>query len=449
MDTPTATAPTATVTLPGGQTIAPDQVNIGTQTAPNIINTSSASRNTTNQSSAALNNALSMFNIGNGQTPNTGNTGTGTPTNPTAPITPNTGTDTTTTPDASDPYVQTLNQISSNSNASTQMLVNSILTAKTQQSNAADKQYTAYKQGLQLLGIEHNAAQSTPDLLAGQVNAAEDEHQQKLQTIQSNTAKALATAQTAQENNDFKTLNAQMAYVKELNTEKVQALKDYQTSLTTQPKIAADVAHNVYTTMQTLDPADQEAFIQQVSQQYGLPLGTLVTALTDEQAKVTTAATKATTAQATADAKTVLSPAEAKTLGVPYGTTTAEAQKMGIVPATGKTGKAASTASITKEMIANMQSRLTDETPVDPTTGKPDPSSTYSVSKGGYVDPYAYQSAYQQWAQAGGTTKAFLTAFPPSDYVSTSFVSQAPSSYPSYLLPKTAKASASGGSRTS
>lgn len=416
--------PSATVTLPGGQTIAPNQVNTGTRDVPNIIATSGPSRTATNQSSAALSNALGMFNIGNGN-PQAPNTAPGTP----APITPATpggtpsaaGTTTGETAPA-DPYIAQLQSMSASSNNSTKMLIQNILDTKQQQTSSVDRQYAAYKQGLQLLGIQHNAAQSTPDLLMGQVNAAEDTHQQKLQAVQSNIAKALATAQQAQENNDFKTLNAQMAYVKEQNAEKVAALKAYQTGFSTQPKIAANVAHSVYATMQTLDPADQEAFIQQVSQQYGLPLGTLVTALTDEHAKQDTASTKAESAQATLDAKGILSPAEAKTLGVKYGTTKADAAKMGIVPTTKSTARNGGAGALTKAQIAAGESRLQSSKGTD-----------------GYVDPFTYQQAYDSWTKNGGTTAKFISAFPPKDYVN-----PAATNLPKYLMPAKAKSAASG-----
>jgi hypothetical protein len=425
------TATAAPAVLPGGQTVGADQVNIGTAATPNIINTSGPSRSTTAQNSAALNNALATVGISqptsnNGQN-NTGTgTGTGSTTTSVNPTNTTINTDGSTTQTATDdPYITSLNNLSASSNASTKNLINSIVNTKNTQSAATDKQYAAYKQGLQLLGIQHNEAQSTPDLLASNINQAEDQHQQKLQTIDANYSKALTDAQTAQDNNDFKTLNQQMAYIKQLNLEKTNELKAYQTTLLNQPKVATSVAQSVYSTMQTLDRLDQESFIQQVAAKYNLPLGSLVQALTDEHTKTQAAATKETSAEATAAAKGILSPSEAKTLGVPYGTTAAQAQKMGIVPTTAKSGKGSATA-ITKAQISAGEAYL------DNTRG-PDK----------FVDPFAYAKAYTDFTAKGGTTKAFITAFPPKDYVN-----PAATNLPSYLMPGKTKGSASSAKKS-
>lgn len=380
------------------------------QQTNNLINTSNGSRTTTAASSSALASALANFNISNTPTTNTSGSGSSTDTTPA----------TIGTLDPNDPYVASLNALSANSDTASKLLISNIMASKQTQANAVDDQYDNYKRGLQLLGIQHNEAQSTPDLLAGHINQAEDQHQQKLQTIDQETNKALATAQQAQDTNDFKTLNAQMAYVKQLNAEKATTLKSYNDAITAQPKIAADVAHNVYATMQTLDPADQETFIQSVAQQYNLPLGTLVTALTDEQGKQTVATTKAASAQATADAKNVLTPAEAKTLGVPYGTTVAAAQKMGITPTSKSTGTSG-TGSISKTQIDAVKSKLIEAKGTD-----------------GHTDPFLYQQAYQDWTAKGGSTAAFVKAYPPKDYVN-----PAATNLPAFLMPPTTKTSSS------
>lgn len=429
MDT-TSQAPTI---LPNGTQIAPNQVNVGTVDAPNIqtaqppiINTSSSSRNTSAKSSADLNTALAMYGLSTppvpgAATPNTTNVTTTTPS-----TTVNADGSTNTDQNMSiDPYIQSLNNISTSSNASTKLLVNSILAAKSRNQNSVDSQYNAYKQGLQLLGVQHNEAQSTPDLLMGHIQSAENDHQQKLQDIESNTAKALVTAQQAQEDNDFKTLNAQMSYIKQLNAEKAQVLKNYQTSLTQQPKLADGVAHSVYGILQTLSPDDQETFLQSVSQKYNLPLGTLVTALGDEKTKSDAATAKVTAAQLKTDQSQVLSPTEAKTLGVKYGTTKADAAKMGIVPTTAKKG-ASATGTINKEQIAFGEKKL-------------------QAAKGadGFVAPEIYKQAYDSWTSAGGTSAKFITTYPPKNYVN-----PAATTLPSYLMPAKAKAAASSGRKS-
>lgn len=369
----------------------------------NLITTSGTSRATTAANSGALDSALAQFNISTTPTQTSAN-GSGSDTTPV----------TVGTLDQNDPYVAKLNSMAASSDTATKLLVSNIIASKTQQANSVNSQYDNYKRGLQLLGIQHNEAQSTPDLLMGHINQAEDQHQQKLQALDIETNKALATAQQAQQDNDFKTLNAQMAYVKQLNAEKAATLKSYNTAITQQPKIAADVAHNVYATMQTLSPDDQESFLQAVAKQYNLPLGTLVTALTDEQGKQTIAEQKVTKAEQ----DELLSPAEAKTLGVKYGTTKEQASKLGIVPTT-KKNTSTPTGSITKEQIAIGEQKL-------------------DASKGPdhYVDPYVYQQAYDDWTKKGGTTAKFLTTYPPKNYVNPKATN-----LPSYLMPTKAAAS--------
>lgn len=370
----------------------------------NLVVTSGNSRTATNQASSSLDAAYAQFGITDPNQPNNTNNGGSDTTTDTA------GTD-------ADPYIQQLKTISSNSDAASKLLIQNILTSKQTQSNSVDSQYDNYKRGLQLLGIQHNDAQSAPELLMGHIQQAENDHQSKLQTIVANTNKALATAQTARDNGDFKELQAQMNYVKQLNTEKQTELKNYNDTLTKQPKVAGDVAHSVYSTLQTLSPDDQQAFIQAVAGQYKLPLGVLTTALTDEKAKADAADVKSQTAQATLDSKTadkLLSPSEAKTLGVKYGTTQAQAAKMGIVPTT-KTSGASGTGKISKAQIALGEQKLNASRGTDH-----------------FVDPYVYQQAYEDWTSPakGGTTKAFILAYPPKDYVN-----PAATNLPTYLMP--------------
>lgn len=66
-------------------------------------------------------------------------------------------------------------------------------------------------------------------------------------------------------------------------------------------------------------------------------------------------------------------------------------------------------------------------------------SSALEQSRGtdGYVDPTIYQNLYQAWVKAGGSTKDFLSVYPPKDYVNPDNTW-----LPSYLMPSTASAGA-------
>lgn len=375
-----------------------------------LVTTSGTSRTNTAQASAALDAALTQFGISSpqqGDAASGSGSGTGTPTDA--------GTD-------ADPYVQQLKTLAASGDASTKLLTQNILATKASQSAATDAQYDNYKRGLQLLGIQHNDAQSAPELLMGHVQQAENDHQARLSTITANANKALAAAKTAQDNGDFKELQAQMNYAKQLNAEKQTELKNYNDTLIQQPKVATDVAHSVYGTLQTLSPDDQQSFIQAVASQYKLPLGTLTTALTDEKAKADAADVKSKTAQAALDSKTagkLLSPSEAKSLGVKYGTTQADAAKMGIVPTTKASG-ASGAGSITKAMIDVGKSKLIEAEGTD-----------------GKTDPYLYKQAYDDWIKKGGSTAGFVSNYPPSKYVNPQATN-----LPSYLMPAKAKAAA-------
>lgn len=186
---------------------------------------------------------------------------------------------------ANDPYAQMLDKLSATSNASTKALIASIQAERERQGNSIDVQYDNYKRGLQLLGIQHNEAQSTPDLLMGHIQQAETEHQQKIQALDVEEKKALMDAETAQAKGDLDILKEKMDRVKAIQEEKQQALKDIYDTMNTQTSIAENQAHQIYDVFSKLDPADQEIFIQEVAKKYNLPLAALTVALADEKAK--------------------------------------------------------------------------------------------------------------------------------------------------------------------
>lgn len=362
--------------------IAPDS---GVQATPNqLINSSTQSRTQTNQSSAALDSAFKQFNI----TPSSSTADTTEPNKPdTTPVTMDSV--------SNDPYIQTLKAMSAKSDAGSQALISSILATKQNQQNTVNTQYDNYKKGLMALGIEHNEAQSSPDLLMGHIQQAENEHQSKLQTIEANTAKSLANAQTARDNGDFKTLNSEMAYIKTLNAQKQTELKNYYDTITKNVTVSKDVAGAVYDQFSKLNPDDRQAFIQGVAKQYNLPLGQLTQALITQKATEDKAALASENAQATLHNK--LNPKSA-----------------------GSKGGTDGTYKYTSNDLASYNSLLkSGGTGADGTVYAPQGN-----GKGGndtYVDPGAYNAVYQEWSDSGGTNKGFLSKFPvkmvnPSSY---------------------------------
>lgn len=307
----------------------------------------------------------------------------------------------------SDPYIQQLDTMASRSNDSTNALIQNIKAIKTRQANAIDAQYNNYKSGLQLLGIQTNAAQVTPDLLMSHINEAETEHQQKLSDLDNEEVKALADAETAKENNDFKTLATKMDYVKGIQKEKTDALRSYQEALTTQAKgiqeqgdaTAKVIAPDIYTTLQTLDPADQESFLVSISKKFNIPLTSLITALVPEKE----AADKAAAKKEDADNE-LLSPTEAATLGVPYGTTKAEATKKGITPSRYKpdSGNISDTKAEKNEIAQGKNVLKTGKLPDGTVVGN-------GQGSDGYYDPGVYNKLFELWT---GTPKDFIAKYP-------------------------------------
>lgn len=311
----------------------------------------------------------------------------------------------------SDPIIQQLDNLAARSNTSTQMMVQNIKATKARQAAKVDEQYKNYESGMQLLGIQTNQAQVTPDLLMSHINEAETEHLQKLQDLDNEETKATMDAENAQANNDFKTLSSKMDYIKQIKTEKATALKDYNDALTKADDKATKqgdavskvIAPDIYDTLQGLDDADKEPFLVSIAQKFNIPLLSLSTALV-------AAKNTADKAQAKLDASAnkLLSPTEAATLGVPYGTTEADAAKLQITPARYKPTTGGSGVSDTKTKAA-----AAAEITAAFKTGKDADGEEQGAPKGkdGYVDPYLYVKYLNAWP---GTDKEFLTKFPVS-----------------------------------
>lgn len=211
----------------------------------------------------------------------------------------------------SDPYTQLLAQHANTADAASRALISSIQAKRDQNAASIDKNYDNYKRGLQLLGIQHNQAQFTPDLLAGHITAVENEHQQKIQSLDAEEAKALMDAQNARETNNLKVLKEKMDYVKDLRKQKQDVLKETYDKMNLESKISANQAHTLYSTLQTLNPAEKEIFLQKVATTYNIPLNTLVSAVADEHVKQMKGVKKGTGAKGTGSSKFNISSAVA------------------------------------------------------------------------------------------------------------------------------------------
>lgn len=352
-----------------------------------LINTSTQSRSNFNQNSSDL--AAALAKISGTPTPDNPNGGTG-------------GKDATTTTTttgipANDPIMSGLNTLSANSDAATKSLIASTIASYQTQRNALTSQYDNYKRGLQQLGVETGSAQSTPDLLAGHILEAGNQEMTKINDLQAKESKALIDAQNAKATNDFKTLEAKMTYVKQIQTEKANAIKGMYDTINNTNKALAEGAHyELYNAFQTLtDSKDKNAFIETVAKNYKVSPLAVVQALQDESDK--------------------RSAAELKT----------QNQK-DIIANRGKSG-GSSAASVSRAQIAQGTRILkTGIGPNGEKIGNPQGSD-------GFYDPALYTKAFLDWP---GSTKSFVAAFPIVGSVNPKSYSKLPDALRA-LLPKT------------
>lgn len=404
--------------------------------ASNLITTSGSSRSDYAENTSKLDAALKGYNA-----PLTA-VGSYTDPNISQPEKPDALNDTT-SGSPSDPILQQLDALSTRANDSTKMMIENIKATKQRQAQKVDSQYNSYKGGLQLLGIQTNEAQVTPDLLMSHINEAETKHLSKLKELDDAETTALMDAENARADNDFKTLSTKMDYIKQIKNEKAQALKDYNDTISNAEEKATKqgdavskvIAPDIYETLQTLDPKDQEAFLVSIAKKFNIPLLSLSTSLVDAKEKYEAKKEKDDAAQAKKDeaANKLLSPTEAATLGVPYGTTEAQAAKLGITPARYKptVPKSPSDAKTEKEEVAQGKNILkTGKLPDGTVIGNPQGG----TEKDGFYDYGVYNTLFNAWQ---GTPKDFIAKFPVVGSINPLSYTKLPAALQS-LLPKAA-----------
>lgn len=359
-NSPTPVAPTPD----NGQIPFADAAKSAPVPSSSIINTSTQSRTQTNAASSALDAALAR--LGATQTPNSSSTSAN-DSNTTDGV-PN-----------NDPILSGLNTLQSNSDAATKSLIASTKATYQNKLNDVDRQYSNYKAGLQQMGIETNEAQSSPDLLAGHIQQASNDQMDKINALDAEESKALMDAQNAKADGDFKTLQAKMDYVKQVKQEKQQAIKDMYDNITTAKTASDDEAQNIYAVMQTLDPSDQEAYIQAVAQKYGLPLDSLVGSL---------ASYSATQKKNDLETENVESEIANRGNSASSGGGTDGGYKY------------------SGDDVAQGTSLLNQ--------GGKGPNGVNFNGRGsdGFVDPNAYTAVYNSWIKNNGTPDGFLKKFP-------------------------------------
>ena len=235
-----------------------------------LVVSSNPSRIQTMQYSNKLSNALNSYGLSNSNVPNQNNI-------PNDPTTQPNNTDV----NAHDPFIGMLNNMQSTSDTSTKRLISNIQANRARTQSGLANEYENYKRGIQLLGIQHNQAQFTPDILMSHVKQAENEFQSKISDLDREESKALMDAEEARNTNNFRLLKERMDYVDKIRKEKKESLKDFYDTTLSQEKVSDSIAQSIYSVAQGLDNSEKEVFLQQVSQKYKIPLGSLVQSLAD------------------------------------------------------------------------------------------------------------------------------------------------------------------------
>jgi hypothetical protein len=221
----------------------------------NLITTSTKARNETEQKSNALDGILSG--MGNQQQQPQNGDGTV----------------------VSDPMTQLLDNMDRTSNDSSRALIASIRTARQNNANSINQQYDAYKRGLQLLGIQTNMTEATPDILLSHINSAENDHRAKIQNLDAETAKAVMEAENARNDKNLSLFKERMSYVDKLKKEKQDVLKNLYEQITATKGISDTVAGWMYDKMQGLSTQEQEKLIQETAKKYGVPVNSIIGAI--------------------------------------------------------------------------------------------------------------------------------------------------------------------------
>lgn len=235
-----------------------------------MVTSSNSFRTTLNQGQTALQTALSSL-----QPPATPSTSGTSSTSTTDPNNPN----------YSDAFTRNLDQMSANADASSRNLINSIRATEMNSENDLNAHYTQYERGLETLGLASGAAKYTPEQLAGQIQTAKNEGQQKITDLQSKMNTALVQAQTAESNNDLKTVNDKMTYISQLKAAQTKALSDYYTQLNSGATFAKNNAPAWLDAINTpgLTPDQQHQVLESIANQYQIPLSEVASAVGNEK----------------------------------------------------------------------------------------------------------------------------------------------------------------------
>jgi len=186
----------------------------------------------------------------------------------------------------SDSYTQALDTQAQSADQSTQALIRSMQAQNQNLRNNVAGEYDDYKRGLMSLGIQTNSAQSTPDLLMGHIQKAQNDYVKEISGLDRQENIARMEAESARADNNLGLLKEKMSYIKEIKAEKRDALKRSYEKMSLEADISTEQVDRYYEKMQTLNDEDKEDFLIALSDKFNIPVQALVRAIADKKESI-------------------------------------------------------------------------------------------------------------------------------------------------------------------
>ena len=188
-----------------------------------------------------------------------------------------------------DQYTGMLQSMIGRSNATTASLISSIQANRANVENKANDAFDRYSKGLQVLGLQNGTMQATPELMKAQLMQAENDHLAKIQSLDQEEQKAVATAESARDNNQYKLMVDSMNYAQKVKAEKVKAIQDLYTSQTKQDatyqKQATFAGQSIYNALKNVPASKQADTILAISKSLGIPANYVMEAYQNQTLK--------------------------------------------------------------------------------------------------------------------------------------------------------------------
>lgn len=181
-----------------------------------------------------------------------------------------------------DAYTQQLDKLQANSDKATSNLIENIKAKRQANSNEVNASYDRYQSGLQLLGIQSENIQYSPDIVMGNIQQAENARLSKLQELDRAESTAILEAQMARDENDFRLLKDRMNYIKEIKKERLNTLKDSFDMMKAEQGIAEIQASRIYDEVQKLGSDQAKVqFMNSIAAQLGIDPSAIVSSVAE------------------------------------------------------------------------------------------------------------------------------------------------------------------------